>query len=401
MSASSARQPVPASRAEYLAQVAAAIWPGGAVRIGRGVPAGDENYLIVPHARQPRLILPRHGRAAAAAVAGFNPDRSPRAAAVSGMLRGALRSGAAGSFLPDRLAVTRDGMSLGDYLTKIFGPDILLSIMLGPPRANAKPIVQVLTSSGGILGYVKVGVTDLARRLIRAETQALTTLATAPRRIISIPRVVHAGQWQGMEILVLSPLLAAGRPQRKRSGELLQAAAVEVFRIAGTQHSTLRDSPYWRRLTGRLRALGERGRGFAELAERVESRAGSASIVLGSWHGDWTRTNATVRGSSVLAWDWERFEAGVPAGFDVLHYRLHQAINTERTEPAAAVRATFGAAASLLAPFAVPPVLTCALYHLELAERYLHDRQDLVGARLGRPDAWMLPALRSAVETMP
>jgi hypothetical protein len=44
--------------------------------------------------------------------------------------------------------------------------------------------------------------------------------------------------------------------------------------------------------------------------------------------------------------------------------------------------------------------LTAALYFLEIARRYLADRQDEAGARLGRPDQWLLPALAAAVHTL-
>jgi hypothetical protein len=389
------------SRAAHLAQVAALLWPPpAAVRIGRPEQPDGDFYLLVPSAQQPRLVLPRNGRAAAAAVAGFNPDRSRRAAAVSGLLRAALRTGTARALMRDQLVITGAGPNLRDYLGEVLGQDVLISLLLGPARANAKPIAQVLTPAGEVLGYAKVGGTDLSRRLVRAETSALELLAAARTQTIEIPRILHAGRWRDAEILVLSPLRASGKPPRRGAGRLLQDAVAEVIAITGTRRTELAASAYWQRLQDRLRLLGDRGTGFAEVAEQIGAAAGSAELTFGSWHGDWTRSNVTVRAASVLAWDWERFESGVPAGFDALHYRLHQAINTERAEPAAAVRATFAAAPGLLARFSTQPELTCALYHLELAVRYLQDRQDLAGARLGHPDAWMLPSLISAVETL-
>ncbi|HEY7145149.1 MAG TPA: hypothetical protein VH637_12970 [Streptosporangiaceae bacterium] len=408
MTATIPPRPAAANRAEYLGEVAGQLWPAPAtVRIGarrQARPDAAETYLIVPDARQPRLILPRSGRAAAAAVAGFNPDRSPRAAALSGLLRLSLRAGVARWLLPDRLTVSGAGESLGSHLAQVLGQEVTVSVLIGPPRANAKPVAQLLSRDGEVLGYVKVGATGLASALVRAEAAALTRLAAAGTRTVTIPAVLHAGRWRDIEILVLSPLRAAGRPPRRGAAGLLQAATAEVAAIAGLDRAPLAGSPYWLGLLRRLGALGERGAAFTALAGRVGARSGSAVLTFGSWHGDWTRTNVTVRQDTVLAWDWERFETGVPAGFDALHYQLHHLINSSGRDAAAAVSDCFAAAAQLVGPVAAgpqPAALACALYFLELAVRYLHDRQDLAGARLGRPDIWMLPALTTAVETLP
>jgi hypothetical protein len=419
MTAVSTPRPAAPSRADYLREVAALLWPPPAtIQIGTPAgqpdPAGQESYLIVPNASKPRLIVPRNGRAAAAAVAGFNPDRSRRAAALSGLLRASLRTGAARTILRDRLIVSGAQDSLRSHLAQVLGQDVTLSILIGPPRANAKPIAQLLSPAGEVLGYAKVGATGLSRRLVQAETAALSRLAAARTRTVTIPAIRHAGRWRDIEILVLSPLQAAGTGARRHAPGLLKEAAAEVAAIAGTQLAPLSGSAYWLRLQSRLQALGPRGAAFAELAERIGGRAGSADLLFGSWHGDWTRSNVTIRGARVLAWDWERFETGVPVGFDALHYQLHHQINAERREAAAAVRDCFSRAGELVAQPAAagtPPAtgadgpprlaaLVCALYLLELATRYLEDRQDLAGARLGRPDVWMLPALTNAAETL-
>jgi hypothetical protein len=403
MTATSPPKPTAPTRASYLADVAAQLWPAPAeVRIGAAARGGQESYLIVPNAREPRLIVPARGRPAAAAVAGFNPDRSPRAAALSGLLRLALRTPVAGLMLKDRLTVTGGTDSLRAHLAQVLGEPLTLALLIGPPRANAKPIAQLLSPRGEVLGYAKVGTTELARRLVQAETAALRQLATAQTRAVTIPRIRHAGRWHDIEILVLSPLTAPGRAGAHQ-GALIAKAATEVAAIAGTHHAPLAGSPYWARLQARLHALGPRGAGFAGLAAQVGARAGQAEPRFGSWHGDWTRSNVTVRGETVLAWDWERFETGVPAGFDALHYYLHHQINVERRDPAAAVTDCFARAGALLAADVPAPrdaALVCALYLLELATRYLEDRQDLAGARLGQPDVWMLPALTNAAETL-
>jgi hypothetical protein len=100
-------------------------------------------------------------------------------------------------------------------------------------------------------------------------------------------------------------------------------------------------------------------------------------------------------------WDWERFEAGVPVGYDALHYRMQGDIVRGGADPAAAAHTTLSGAAQTLAPFGVEPEtagLVAALYLTEIAARYVRDGQAEAGAKLGRIDAWLLPALAHHIQ---
>jgi hypothetical protein len=103
---------------------------------------------------------------------------------------------------------------------------------------------------------------------------------------------------------------------------------------------------------------------------------------------------------AILVWDWERFTTGVPVGFDAVHYELQ--VRLERGEDAtAAVHATLSRAGRLLAPFEVTAAhLTGLLYLVDLASRYLADRQAEAGARLGVLGHWLLPVLIRRVEEL-
>lgn len=98
----------------------------------------------------------------------------------------------------------------------------------------------------------------------------------------------------------------------------------------------------------------------------------------------------------MLIWDWERFAVGVPVGYDPLHRRLQTAITRAGVEPTTAARELLAEATETLAPFAPPSGvedLVAVLYLVELAARYLRDRQAEAGARLGHVAAWLLPAV--------
>ena len=107
--------------------------------------------------------------------------------------------------------------------------------------------------------------------------------------------------------------------------------------------------------------------------DNLEPAAATTTIAFGSWHGDWTPWNMTVSGGRALVWDWERFDAGVPVGYDAVHYRL-QALVSDGRAPQAAAEATVAGAPAVLAPFGVQPGaarFVATLYLLEIAARYL------------------------------
>jgi hypothetical protein len=102
----------------------------------------------------------------------------------------------------------------------------------------------------------------------------------------------------------------------------------------------------------------------------------------------------------VLVWDWERFTLGVPMGFDAVHYELQRLVQGD-PDAEGAVERTVARAPELLAPFDVPAEaaeLTALLYLIDLAARYLADRQAEAGARLGVLGTWLLPVLVRRVE---
>jgi hypothetical protein len=105
---------------------------------------------------------------------------------------------------------------------------------------------------------------------------------------------------------------------------------------------------------------------------------------------------------ALLVWDWERFAQHVPVGFDAIHYELQRRIQNSG-DATGAVEATVRRSGELLQPFAVQPAareVTALLYLVDLAARYLTDRQAEAGARLGVLGTWLLPVLIRRVEEL-
>jgi hypothetical protein len=396
---------VPASGRAGLADICAVLWPppaSASLARGRGAGPGERDFILLPRAQRPRLLVPASRRASAAAVRRYGEPGSLRAWAASRALALALAGGGAALGLGGRLRVRASGGdSIEAYLSDALGREVLISTHLGAARANRKPVLQLLTDRGETAGFAKISVNPLTRDLILAERAALSQLAGKAFRGLTVPRIVHHGQWHGREVLIMSALPVWRRRRPLRAGQLA-AAMLEIAELGGRDRGPLPGSPYLARLRARVEALPG-GPDRAALGAALEV-LGAADVELsfGSWHGDWTGWNMASTADGLLVWDWERFTAGVPVGFDALHYGLQQAVVRRQQPPRKAAAECVRAAPVALAAFDVPAMEARAvaiLYLAELSARYLADRQAEAGAELGRPGTWLIPAIEEAVRS--
>jgi hypothetical protein len=393
-----------ALRTQYLAEVLELLYPAPCDTDG-GPGSLIAEYLVVPDARRPRLLVPSVSRrVAAAAVRRYAEPQSRGARLKRGAVVTAIRSGASGLLLRDRVRVTGPASeSIDGYLSAMLGRELAVSIHIGPARANRKPVLQLISPDGETFGFAKLGTGPLTRRLVRTETSALTALGTSGLTKLNVPRVLHAGQWSGLQVLVQSAL-PVWLPRAPLTRRRLTAAMLDVAGCRGYSSGPLVGSAYFAELRGRLAPLGDRPEGVAltAAAELIAGRAGSTSLRYGAWHGDWAPWNMANLADALLVWDWERFAQGVPAGFDAAHHELQRRVQSSN-DAAGAVEATVRAADELLAPFGVASgarELTALLYLVDLAARYLTDRQAEAGARLGVLGTWLLPVLIRRVEEL-
>ena len=389
-----------------LDDVAAVLWPPPAVTSmvrGRAAQPDERDFLVLPFAGRPRLLVPSARRASAAAVRRYGEPGSFKAWAASRMLALALTGGAGAVGLGGRLRVrVSPGIdTIEAYLSSVLGREVLISTHLGAARANRKPVLQLLTARGEPAGFAKISVNPLTRDLIRSERAALDALATENLAGLTVPRVLHYGQWQGRDVLVMTALPVWRRRKSLRPGQLA-AAMDELAAVGGRSRGPLVGSGYLDRLRSRLEKApaGPDGAVLGTAIDALATAAGRTPISFGAWHGDWTGWNMACTAEGLLVWDWERFTRSVPIGFDALHYRLQSAVVRRRQPPAAAAAECVPTAPSVLTPFGVPAAearLVAILYLTELSARYLADRQAEAGARLGQPGTWLIPAIKEAV----
>lgn len=386
-------------RAAYLAEVWGLLWPDPArVSASRNERDAASEFIVLPAMRRPRLVVPAGRRAAAAAVRRYGEPGSVRAWLAVRALSLGLGSGV-GLVMRDRLRVhvPAGASTIETYLRDQLGRDVSVSMHLGAARANRKPVLQLLTSHGETAGFAKIGVSPLTSSLVRAERDALTRLGSAGVTRVAVPRVLHFGSWHGLTVMVLSPLPVWQRRAPMPSGRL-GLAMREVAGIAGISREPLGSGAYWQSLDARIAAADDTqdARALSEALDAVRRKAGDAMLSFGAWHGDWTPWNMASTRSGLLVWDWERFTAGVPLGFDVLHHWLQVQVISRKRDPRLAAADCVERAPELLAPLEIgsgEARLTALMYVADLAARYLADRQAAAGTRLGVPGNWLIPAL--------
>jgi hypothetical protein len=367
-----------------------------------------ETFGIFPSAARPRLLVTLASkRAAAASLRGPSHAREPQIRLGRALLRVGLRAGVAQQLFRDRLSISdRDAdhdvlshVLLTERLMEIFGRrDIAIAVHLGPDRPNRKPLVQVLSPDGHILGYVKIGWNPLTRRLVQNEAHVLGELERRMSSLAAfeVPRVLHSEDWRELEILVLSPL--PGRPFRmtRLHIETTAAAMDEISRLFAGGAGRLAESDYWLTQSARVPAAANGGR-LAQLASLVEERYGEEVLSFGSWHGDWTPWNMAWHGGRLAIWDWERSGHPVPVGLDAAHFDFQVALAASGHRSIRALRQTLAAHAPLLSILALPPSrdrLLLSLHLLEMALRWEEGRL----AGMSPPDSLYAPALEALLE---
>lgn len=372
---------------------------------GEGSPGPAERYTVVPSLRAPRLLVPAGSRRHAVAAAGGTSQVSSwRGRLRQRATRACFAAGVGDLVFRDRLAPAAPA-TLARHLSELLGRPLRVGLRLGPPRANQKPVLVLLDRDAQVVGYAKLAENPLTRALLAVERAALAELDAARRDgadlwPLEVPQLRHAGRWHDADLLVVSalPVRGARSAATRRAAPVVAAAAAALARLRPTTVAPLAGSGYLRDLAGRVGALPEDR--HRDLLRRLLdcAAAGDPALEYGGWHGDWFPGNMAVAGDRLLVWDWERYAAGVPVGFDALHHAFMSALLLRRRPLPRAASRMVDSAGTLLAPMGVPAAHAApvaALYLVEIATRYRGDRNDAVDTRLSRPAQWLAPALAS------
>jgi hypothetical protein len=376
---------------------------------GEALPAGFTpagSYLVLPRAADPRLIVPLGRPAVTGAVLRRRDDAtSVRARLGKTALAAGLRLGLTQRLLRDRveLAVRADlsadqraGALLVEHLRAVLGrSDLEMAVILGPVRLNRKPVLQLLSGDGTVLGYVKAAWNELTRGLVANEAAVLADLEARPPAAFTAPRLLHHGPWGELEMVIASPLPHTDRPQEAHRSQPPMEVLAEIARRQGTSERLLTESPYWESVRSRAPAA------VVSVVDRLEKRFAGTSMRFGAWHGDFTPWNMARLSEGVYLWDWERAAPSVPLGLDLCHFLFQSVCRYEGRNAAEAVEISRQRTPDLLPLIDADPHSEDALwscYRLELLMRYEEASRAGVLERRSRIHSGILDMIETEME---
>jgi hypothetical protein len=362
----------------------AALWPPPAevraVRVPRG-PGSD--YLAVPSAHAPRLLVPTDVPGADRMLARHGGGRATRLA--RGALRLAHRTGLASWVPMPRLRVTADPSGIERHLGAVLGRPVRIGVLLGPPRANIKPVLQVFDRDGSVLAFAKVATSPLTVPLLETEAATLSMLAGRTMPDVVTPALLDLGSWRDMLVLVQQALPSAQSGRQPTA--LPTAALAEIAAVRGLRGARLETSAFWRRVAdvGPDRWHDVDVSAFSRLRAAIDP---GTECLFGAWHGDFGPWNAAWGAGALEVWDWERFDADVPAGLDGAHWRVQLALGTD---PVAAWHAACRDVSDVLAheQGRSDARLVAACYVLAIWARYRHEAAESATPALCARVRWL------------
>jgi hypothetical protein len=396
------------SRLRYAKDVLGDLFPGTAVNATQKRQDVDitRTFALAPTSRHPRLLVPMTPRDAAAGALRAYGGRLTRHARWSYRAAAMAVAATGPAILRGRVTATspegRRTAGIDDHLSDVLSRPISVAVHLTPDRANRKPIIQALDAGQPHpVAFAKMGVNELTSRLVNEEANALELLAARSLRALVVPTIVHHGEFAGRSVLTLNPLPTW---QSGRSPVLTEvaAAAREVAATAAPRRLPLEDSRYWLEVRRRVEELPRTARAerLTRCVEQMTELLGAVDTTFTASHGDWSPWNMWLTPHGLLVWDWERYETEIPAGFDLLHFRLNeQLVRAPQNRSDAAFRLIADAPELLEVAGCTTesPLAAVLLYLVHIGLRYESDGQAGAGAAVGHLESWLLPAVESAL----
>lgn len=366
-----------------LMETVSELWPSTSeVQLGRGRTGprpgtqgqDREEFLIVPHSRAPRILLPaRIAHAASNSMRRYSAAISLRETLQRLGLAAALDAGAARALLPDRVYVEHgDGGSIVSYLSEVLSTPVCVSVTIGPARANRKPVLQVFDPRGRSLAFAKIGNNVVAAGHVEREAASLRTLGTREFTTLRVPDLLHFGRWNEMLVLVMSALDSGPLAGRLGFERVRTRGLAELSTSFSQGSAPLRETPLWSRIHEMCGLLGdEKSRSrMADCIDAIDRQFGDRTVGIRAWHGDCTPWNMARHRNRLHLWDWEQFDQGVPGGMDIIHY----AVNRRTKLEGLSIEAIFAGLGDAAPGFLDPETLdatTAAAYLASITMRYL------------------------------
>ena len=283
-------------------------------------------FTVLPFRSMPRWLLPLGDTCTTLKGFQIYTPYARRAQFLKSLLLGVIKTGWKGWGRHRILIASRGPMPLEVLVGGVTGERRpVFALSLGTPGRYRKLTIQVMRSDGEILGYIKLPLTGDATERVRHEGAFLQRLGNFSAMRPHIPKVLHAGEWNGSYILFLSPGPPKPGPVEYGSvhEDFLQKLR-SIRRVEKPGHVLAEEvAARWRKAIPLLSAeqveLGEKAR------ERASRELDGVIVPCSILHGDFAPWNTRVENRKLFLFDWESAQWDAPIGWDSFHFHLQVA----------------------------------------------------------------------------
>lgn len=191
----------------------------------------------------------------------------------------------------------------------------------GTDGAHRKTALQIMDSTGLILGFAKLSRDPHVRPWLRNEVAMLARVATIELRSADVPAVLVSRDDTNLTLLVTDSRKSPGHTAPREVGEAHRAFLAELRARTGRNGT----GPILDRLDRRMASLaGLAGPDWTARLARICAvlRPVAEEIPVCLAHGDFTPWNTFLQNGRLYVFDWEYAEEVWPVGFDLTHYLL-------------------------------------------------------------------------------
>ena len=219
-------------------------------------------------------------------------------------------------------------------LREVFGrKDLVFALSLGTPGPHRKPVLQVMTPSGEVLGYAKVGWNEATRPLVENEARVLRMLQGEDLPF-AVPWLLYA-DCSGERALCVQGCPPGGA---RADTQELTSEHVEVLCSLARRNLCRRpldQSLFWQRITERLQRVQNTWWQHAlhRVLEAVHQDWRDREVPFHFAHGDFAPWNALRANGRLYLFDWEYAQEEAPAGYDLFHFLVQTSWLVEGHKP--------------------------------------------------------------------
>lgn len=296
-----------------------------------GLRGAGREYRAYPSLSQARWLFPA-GRPSVrrAGIRGLFHPSSLKGRALQALILAAGVPGQSVSLRRDALAGLEDELA-----STLAEPEVRIAFYLGVPGAYRKVTAQVMTPEGRTLAFAKIATSPVTRELVDKERHTLLRLSESGGLRGRVPAVLHAFDWEGSRVVVMTG--GPDRPGPKRLSYAHLNLCREVF-LPFARWGTFDKSDMMTRMSETLLRVGPHlpnplAMRLKQALGRVRKELGPVRLPLSLCHRDFAPWNTRVGPRGLFAFDWDGAQEGTIPLYDLFHFQAIQAALFGRRDP--------------------------------------------------------------------